>query len=370
VNRPLRVAVVAPSLAILGGQSVQAERLLQAWFNDPDVEAWLVPVNPEPPGSLLCDLAQRKYIRTLITQGSYWPLLWRQLRRADVVHVFSASYTSYLLATLPAMLVARRLGVPVLVNYHSGEAPDHLRRSRLARHTLAGTDGLAVPSRFLAEVFEQFGLEADVIPNIIDTRAFAFRRRPSLSPRFLSTRNLQPMYNVGCTLRAFRHIQDAIPDATLTVAGFGSELPRLQALAGSLALRGVTFTGPTLPADMPRLYAEADIYLQSPRIDNMPLSVLEAFASGTAVVSTRVGGVPAILEDGVHGLLVPPDHDRALADAAIQLLRDPELAAHLTHRARASVEAYTWPRVRPLWLSAYERLATTVQQPVPRLERA
>ena len=111
----LRVAIVAPSLAILGGQSVQAQQLIQAWSNDPEVEAWLVPVNPAPPGALLTALARKKYIRTVITQASYWPLLWHELRRADVVHVFSASYSSYLLSTTPAMFVAARLGRPVSV---------------------------------------------------------------------------------------------------------------------------------------------------------------------------------------------------------------------------------------------------------------
>jgi glycosyltransferase involved in cell wall biosynthesis len=366
----LRVAIVAPSLAILGGQSVQAQQLIQAWSNDQEVEAWLVPVNPAPPGALLTALGQKKYVRTVITQASYWPLLWRELRRADVVHVFSASYSSYLLSTTPAMFVAARLGRPVLVNYHSGEAPDHLRRSRFARRTLASADQVAVPSRFLADVFGEFGIEADVIPNIIDREAFTFRCRERLRPRFISTRNLQPLYNVACTLRAFGRVQAEVPEATLTVVGYGAELPRLQQLVSSLGLTGVTFTGRVPPAEMPRHYAESDIYLQSPDIDNMPLSVLEAFASGTTVVSTRTGGVPAILEDDVQGLLVPPNDHRALAGAALRLLRDPQLAARLSRQAYAATDAYTWQRVRPLWLSAYRRLATAVPQPVARLERA
>jgi glycosyltransferase involved in cell wall biosynthesis len=287
-----------------------------------------------------------------------------------VVHVFSAAYTSYLLATTPAMFVAARLHRPVLVNYHSGEARDHLRCSWFARRTLAGADQVAVPSRFLADVFGEFGIAADVIPNIVDSEAFAFRRREPLGPRFISTRNLQPPYNVACTLRAFGRIQAALPEATLTVVGYGSELPRLRHLASSLGLGGVTFTGRIAPADMPRYYAEADIYLQSPDVDNMPLSMLEAFASGTAVVSTRAGGVPAILEDNVQGLLVPQNDDRALAGAALRLLGDPQLSARLTRQAYAAIQGYTWQRVRPLWLSAYRRLATAVPQPAARLERA
>ena len=95
-----------PSLDILGGQAVQADRLLHYWRGDPDVDAWLVPVNPRAPGPLAH--AQRvKYVRTAVTQALYWPSLVRQLRRADLVHVFSASYTSFLLAPWPAVRVAR-----------------------------------------------------------------------------------------------------------------------------------------------------------------------------------------------------------------------------------------------------------------------
>src|SRR5258706_191351 len=129
---PVRVAIVAASLRILGGQAVQAERLLANWRNSPEIEAWLVPINPVPPGPLRI-LLSVKYLRTLITQLCYWPLLFRKLRRADLVHVFSASYSSFWLSPFPAVVVAKLLRRPVLFNYHSGEAPDHLARSRPAR---------------------------------------------------------------------------------------------------------------------------------------------------------------------------------------------------------------------------------------------
>src|SRR5687768_9098409 len=152
-NSSIKVAIVAASLRILGGQAVQAQRLLDKWRNDPDIEAWLVPINPLPPAPFQGLLAV-KYLRTVITQICYWPLLVRELRRADVVHVFSASYSSFLLSPLPAVLVARLLGKPVLLNYHSGEAPDHLNRSWVARATLRhGVQLNVVPSVFLQDVF-------------------------------------------------------------------------------------------------------------------------------------------------------------------------------------------------------------------------
>lgn len=352
----LRIALVAPSLGILGGQAVQAARLLRAWEGDPDVEAWLVPINPVPPGPLRHAL-RVDYVRTLITQLTYWPLLLRELRRADVVHVFSASYLSFLLAPLPAILVARLYGKPVVLNYRSGEAPDHLQRSAVARATLRRVDRNIVPSRFLAEVFARFGIDAEVIPNIVDTDRFRFFRRTPVRPRVLSTRNFEPLYNLPCTLRAFRIVQDRYPDAELTLVGSGSQESALRGLAGKLGLRNVTFAGRVDPADIWRYYADADIYLQTPDIDNMPASVLEAFSSGCLVVSTDAGGVPAILTHGVHGLLAPCGDHEATGRVILQLLGDSDLAVRLADAARESCARYQWSAVRGQWVALYRSLA-------------
>ena len=286
-------------------------------------------------------LVKIKYLRTVATQLTYLPLLFRELRRADVVHVFSASYFSFLLAPLPAVAIARLFRKPVVMNYRSGQAPDHLRRSAIARNTLRAVDRNAVPSTFLRDVFAQYGIDSEVVPNIVDVDRFAFRRREPLRPRLLSTRNFESLYNVACTLRTFRLVQDRYPDASLTLVGAGSEDESLRALAQSLQLSNVTFAGRVPPADIWRYYADADIYLQTPNIDNMPASVLEAFASGCAVVATNAGGVPAILTDGVHGLLVDCDNHDAAAARVLDLLNDPSLVRRLTTAARESCSQYS-----------------------------
>jgi glycosyltransferase involved in cell wall biosynthesis len=361
--RRLRVALVVASMRILGGQAVQAQRLLDSWTNDPEIEAWLVPINPVPTRPIDRLLAI-KYVRTAVTQLWYWPLLFRELRRADVVHVFSASYWSFLLAPLPAVIVSRILGRPVLLNYHSGEAPDHLRRSWIARYTLRKLVDLnVVPSPFLRDVLASFGIDAQVANNTVDLRAFGYRVRDPLRPRLLSTRNFEPLYNVACVLRAFARIQARFPDASLVLVGSGSQDAALRSLASDLRVRHVTFAGRVPPSEIPRYYADADIYLQAPSIDNMPLSVLEAFASGLPVVSTGVGGVPAILTGGVHGLLASDNDDEALARHVVTLLERPEYARQLAAAAYQSCLLYDWPVVREQWLTAYRATAAKARSP-------
>src|SRR4051812_5861468 len=356
--RRLKVAVVVASLRILGGQAVQAQRMLDGWAGDADVAAWLVPINPVP-AAPFDRLLRVKFARTVVTQLWYVPLLVRELRRADVVHVFSASYFSFLLAPLPAIAVARALGKPVLLNYHSGEAPDHLARSAVARWVLARVDRTVVPSGFLVDVFGSFGLGASAIPNIIDLERFAFRLREPLRPRLLSTRNFFPLYNVACTIRAFQFVQARWRDATLTLVGAGPEEARLRQLVDDLRLRHVTFTGCVPPDDIHDQYAAHDIYVQSPSIDNMPLSVVEAYASGLPVVATDVGGVPSILTHGEHGLLAPCDDHAALASRILLLLEQPGFARELAHNAYAMCDAFSWKNVREQWLSQYRQVWRT-----------
>lgn len=369
-HRRLRVAIVVASLRILGGHSIQARRLLNGWANDPAVDAWIVPINPVPPKPF-DRLLRIKYVRTIVTQLFYWPLLIRELRRADVVHVFSASYTSFLLAPLPAIAIARLFRKPVLLNYHSGEAEDHLRQSLLARTVLQRyVDINVVPSRFLKDVFRSFDIDATVIVNTVDRRDFAYRTR-DLQRRpltILSTRNFEPVYNVACTLRAFAAVQARFPDATLTLVGTGSQQPALERLAADLGLRGVRFVGSVVPQEIPSYCAIADLYVQTPATDNMPLSVLEAFASGLPVVSTAVGGVPSVLTDRVHGLLAPADDAEKTAARIIELIERPDFAKRLAAAAYETCLQYDWQRVRKLWLDVYRRLAGSVDTVGPSLE--
>jgi glycosyltransferase involved in cell wall biosynthesis len=104
---------------------------------------------------------------------------------------------------------------------------------------------------------------------------------------------------------------------------------------------------------MPRLYDEADIFVNSSTLDNQPLSILEAFAAGLPVVSTGIGDIGNMVRDGDTGLIVPPGDATAMARAAASLLENPDRARLIARRARAEAEKYTWSQVRQSWAEAY-----------------
>jgi glycosyltransferase involved in cell wall biosynthesis len=349
-----RICIVAPSLHILGGQAIQAQRLIAHLREIPSLEVGFLPHNPQMPAPLRW-LQSIKYLRTVVTTVLYVALLLRHVRRYDIIHTFSAAYWSYLLGPLPAILVARMYGKTVILNYRSGELEDHLQRwRRVALPTMALAHEIIAPSPYLTEVFARFGLRARTIHNYLDPSRLIFRERTSLRPIILANRNLEELYNYPNVLRAFARIQRRIPSARLIIAGTGSQRDRLVSLIEALGVENVEMRGRVPPEEMPRLYDEADIYVNGTDIDAFPGSVIEAFASGIPVVTTDAGGIPFIVDHERNGLVVPCCDHEALAAGVLRLLDDPALAERLAARAREDVVSrYTWRAVGPEWQRIY-----------------
>jgi len=348
-----KIAMVAPSLDILGGQGVQACDLTEA-LESAGFKVLFIAVNPRFPHGLGW-LRRIPWLRTVLNQLLYVSSLSR-LRHVDTVHIFSASYWSFLLAPVPAILAARLFGKRIILNYHSGEAGDHLTHWGKRVHPwLRMVDEIVVPSQYLQRVFAEHGYRTRVIRNIIDTTNFRYRPRQPLQAHLLSTRNLESHYGVDNTLQAFAILKKIRPDALLTIAGYGREQERLQRLATAQKLDGVRFIGRVEPEAMPRVYDQAHIFLNSSTVDNQPVSILEAFAAGLAVVSTPTGDIPAMVRDKETGLIVAHNDPQAMAAAIELLLDNPQHTLQMTEAAREEVEKYTWSQVYGEWAQLYHQ---------------
>jgi L-malate glycosyltransferase len=356
-TKRIRVLVVAPSLDILGGQSRQAVRLMEGLKREPHLEVGFLPHNPRLPG-ILRSLQRIKYVRTTVTTLYYIILLLIRVRNYNIIHIFCASYYSYSLSAIPALATARLYGKKSILNYRSGEAEDHLENWRTAVPTIKWADEVVVPSGYLVDVFARHGLHARAIHNIVEVDRFTYRERHPLRPVFLTSRLLEPLYNVPCVLRAFAIIQQSYPDASLTIAADGFLRCDLEALARELNLRNAEFIGFVKFDQMPALYDAADIYLSATSIDNMPSSLTESMACGLNVVTTDGGGaIPYIMTNEVTGLIVDRDDHKALAAAAVRLINDNEFALKLVRNAHESTRKFTWPHIREQWLDLYSELA-------------
>jgi glycosyltransferase involved in cell wall biosynthesis len=361
-----RVALVAPTLRYVGGQAVQADLFLRNWKYDPDVEATFIAVDPALPRWLQW-IERIPALRTIIREPIYLLALWRGLRDVDVAHIFSASYWSFLIAPAPALLVSRLRGAKTLINYRSGEARDHLRRFRTARPLLAKADMLIVPSGYLVNVFREFDLPAKVVPNVVDMTQFSFRLRNPLRPHLVCTRGFHAYYSVDVVVRAFAEVLKAFPEARLDLVGGGPEESEIKSLVARLGLADVNFCGVATRQDIGSFYNKADIFINASCLDNMPVSVIEAFAAGTPVVSTAPESMPYLVDHERTGLLSPVGDDGALAKNVLRLLRDPELAQQLALNAHEESRRYSWPVVREEWIEVYRSLSSESRSVEPEL---
>jgi glycosyltransferase involved in cell wall biosynthesis len=354
-SKRLRVCIVAPSLRYVGGQSVQAELLLRHWQNDPDIDIRFLAVDPPLP-RFLAWAEGIPGLRTILREPIYFWHLWRGLKGVNIAHIFSASYWSFLLAPAPASFFTKMRGGKSVINYHSGEARDHLQRFRSAKFFLSRVDKIVVPSGYLVDVFKEFDLSASAVPNIVDLSQFRYRERTPLRPHLVCTRGFSTYYSVDVVVRAFAEVKKEYPEAQLDLVGNGPLEADIRKLVANLKLQGVNFTGVASRQEIGRYYDQADIFINASWLDNMPLSVIEAFASGTPVVTTSPECMPYLVQHERTGLLSQVGDEKALAANVIRLLRDPALAASLAKNAHAESQNYTWEAVREQWLNTYRGL--------------
>jgi L-malate glycosyltransferase len=264
-----------------------------------------------------------------------WTLArYMRTHRIRLVHCFDF-YSDVL-----GIIAARIARVPAIIasQRELGDLRTPLERglyraaTRLADVTVVNTDAVA---RRVASP------RVVVIPNGVDTRRFApDAGAPHRRPRHTTVgtlANLRREKGLGHLVEAMALVRERYPDERLVIWGDGpmrGELERRVAVHGwpvDDVLRGAT----TTPADVLR---GLDVFVLPSLSEACSNVVLEAMATGLPVVATRVGGTPALIEDEVSGLLVPPADPQAMAKAILRLVETPDLAARLGTAARATAQ--------------------------------
>ena len=352
-TRSITVGLIGPLPPPSGGMATQTQQLARL-LAAAGIAVELVQVNRAYRPAWIGRL---RGVRAVFRLLPYTIHLWRGAGRSDLFHVMANSGWAWHLFAAPAVWIGRLRGIPVIVNYRGGEAEAFLeRRSVWVRSTLGRAFAVVVPSAFLERIFRRFGFATEVVPNIVDASRFHPGPRRAPGRHIVVTRNLEDIYDIPTALEAFAEIRRAHGDATMTVAGSGPKLADLQALCENLGIASaVRFTGRLDNEDVARLYRDADLVLNPSTVDNMPISLLEAMASGVPIVSTHVGGIPDLVEDGRTALLVPPRDPGAMAAAALRLLSDTEASARLADAGIQCAARYTWPQVAPRLLALYAR---------------
>ncbi len=289
---------------------------------------------------------------------------WRNDIDVVIHQVFSGP--AFVVADVTSAL-CQALGLRQVFALHGGTLPEFAAaHPRWTRRVLARADRIVAPSGHLMErvvrpLFPTDPLPgwARVIPNILDIDRYVFRQRTAVAPRLLWMRTFQEIYYPQMAVEVLAELRRTHPQATLCMAG--QERGLHETVAALAAARGladaVRFPGFLDAAGKAREFAAHDIYLNTNRVDNTPVSVLEAAAFGLPIVATNVGGIPHLLRDGETGLLVPSEDVAAMAAAVRRLLAEPLLAAKLSANGRRLAESCAWDAVRVKWVELFDEVA-------------
>jgi phenylacetate-CoA ligase len=349
--RGLRIAVVGPFPPRPGELSEQTDLLCRLLHTE---GAWVQTVNTDVP-------AVRRLPRVgihLLPIAQVLALCWRllvALPRSDVLHVQAASYWGFYLPALMALLFGKLGRRRVVIAYSGGMARLFVPRSwRFLLPLLRRADGLTATSAFGQEILQRYGLRASVMPNLLALEEYPLLARTRWPPLLLWLDELEPRANPQMALQAFALLRQSVPEARLLLAGSGSLAEEIAALARTLGVAASVAYRPELTRRQRQdAIREASVVWRTASEDSLPQVLLEAAASGTAIVATAVGGVPELLDDGVDGLLVLPEDATALAQATARVLSRTFLAESLATNARIAVERFTWRRHRATLAKLY-----------------
>lgn len=353
----LRVLMVGPLPPPSGGMANQTRQLMKL-LQAEGLKVQLVQTNaPYRPAWV----ERLRGVRALFRLCPYLWQLWRDCRTANVVHVMANSGWAWFLFAAPAVRIAAWSGVPVVVNYRGGLAAEFLARSaRKVVPTLRKAQ-VVVPSKFLKEIFAGYGVQAQVVPNIVDRTVFyPADTLPDRAggPHIMIARNLEHIYGIDVAIRALAQLSERLPGMRISIAGTGPERAALQALCEQLGLAAqVRFVGRLEVSEMAALYRTADVVLNPSRVDNTPNSILEALASGVPVVSTRAGGIPYLVEHGQTAWLVNVDAAEEIAEGIFTVLNDASLRRRLCEQGLQLAATCDWQQVKMQWLTVYRTLA-------------
>lgn len=283
-------------------------------------------------------------------------------RRMDILILSVYVGQSFIVEDIVSAL-AHALRKPVVMVLHNGLTPAFVSIfPRWSVRVLKRASTLVAPSNFLPRALKPFGWDLRVIPNPIEYSAYPFRLREFASPNLLWMRSFYPYYNPQMAVRVLTHLKGKYDDLSLVMAGKDKGLQSTVArLAVELGLETeVTFCGFLAETEKINQFRQADIFINTNSVDNAPVSIVEAWAMGVPVISTNVGGVADLIQDGETGLLVPDDDDRAMAEAVECLVKSPELVRKLSAQGRRQADKFSWDVVRPKWETLFAEITDRI----------
>ena len=239
--------------------------------------------------------------------------------------------------------------IPIL---HGGNLPNRLKQhARLSTAIFTHAYKLVSPSLYLENAFKASGYKhLQCIPNAIRLEDYQFLERNFNSINLLWVRSFSEIYNPKLAINILKALKDIGVVATLCMVGPEKDgsLEQCKIYANSLGL-DVVFTGSLTKHEWITLSKYYNIFINTTHFDNMPVSVVEAMALGLPVISTQVGGMPYLIDNGTDGLLVADNDLDGFIKAILEVKTNEEKTKQMVEKARLKASTFNWDVVKKMW---------------------
>lgn len=273
--------------------------------------------------------------------------------KTDYVLIDTFSTINFYYALIISQL-CRLFSLKYLPILHGGNLPYRLDSSKFLSKKIFSNSFINIsPSIYLQEAFKIRNFETVFIPNLIPIDSYKFKERNTLKPKLLWVRAFDKTYHPQLAIKVLALLKAQIKNVELCMVGPNKDgtLVEVKELAKQLnVFDNVKFTGVLSKEQWHLLSEDYDVFINTTNIDNMPVSVIEAMALGLPIISTNVGGLPYLIEDGKDGILVNPHNENEMVNAILDLLNNPTKASELSKNARKKAEGFDIDIVKGKWL--------------------
>lgn len=251
---------------------------------------------------------------------------------------------------------------PYILTLRGGKLPEFAENNfnRVRKH-LNSARLVTTPSKYLYKSFISFRDDIKYIPNGINIGHYAKRVLDHGGQRLVWLRAFHDTYKPALAIEVLASLIEDFPNARLTMIGpdkgDGSFQETINTIKNCSIEENVKVLGAIPKLLVPKYLSEGDIFLNTTIYESFGVSVQEAAACGLCIVTTNVGELSYLWEDGIDALLVPPNDPKAMAAAVRRILMEPALAERLSINARAKAEQYDWAVVLPQWEKSIEEIS-------------
>ncbi|MBI3526273.1 MAG: glycosyltransferase family 4 protein [Betaproteobacteria bacterium] len=302
--------------------------------------------------------------------------------RVMIVHLNTALNTRAFWRDFAYLIAAKICGAKVLYQVHGGALPHRFfERNRILSALLRGVlqlpDAIVVLAKCELDAYRKFvpGQQVLLFPNAIDCAPYEKflrgRSDPAAPLRLLYIGRLAQEKGLAETLLGFKYARAQGVKVQFFIAGSGPEEVSLKQLAGELGLaEDVSFVGPVFGEDKLKLLVAADAFVLASYAEGLPYALLESMAAGVPVIVTRVGAIPDVVAERIHGLFVPPRDPGAISHAIATLASNRRLLARMSTACRERVVGdYSIDRLAGKFCGLYAELCDAKRMTKPARTR-